>query len=82
MKYEIWLTYPNISIGVELKKDEYHCSEFEPIQGKKQNLKICTSIVELKFYLLSFPQAPKKEILGLIDRLESSSKETIDLPRI
>jgi hypothetical protein len=73
MKYKSWLTYPNLSIGVLLKKDEFHCSEFEPNQEKKQKLKICSTIVELKFYLLSFPMPPKKEILILIEQLESEN---------
>tara|TARA_B100000809_G_C14992260_1_gene478455 strand:+ start:585 stop:803 length:219 start_codon:yes stop_codon:yes gene_type:complete len=70
MKYETWLTYPNMSLAVELKNNEYHCCEFGVNQTKKLNIKICTSILELKFYLLSIPNPPKKQISVLIKKLE------------
>jgi hypothetical protein len=71
MKYESWLTYPEMSIGVQLKKGEFHCSEFGTDQKKKQSLKICDSILELKSYLLSLPNPPKKEISELISKLKA-----------
>lgn len=74
MKYETWLTYPDRSIGVHLKKDEYHCCEFGNNQETKQHLKVCTSLLELKFYLLSLPKPPKKEISALITKLEAGNK--------
>ena len=70
MKYETWLTYPDMSLAIEFKKNAYHCSEFGINQVKKKGCKICDSIVELKFYLLSIPKPPKKEILDLISKLE------------
>lgn len=73
MKYDSWLTYPSLSVGVQIKKGEFHCSQFGSNQEKKQKVKICASTVELKFYLLSLPTPPKKEILDLIDKLEAKT---------
>ena len=70
MKYETWLTYPEMSLAVELKNDEYHCCEFGVNQSKKLNIKVCSSVLELKFYLLSIPNPPKKEISILINKLK------------
>ncbi|WP_027419551.1 hypothetical protein [Crocinitomix catalasitica] len=72
MKYETWLTYTNMSMAVQCIKGEYHCSEFGANQERKLNLKICTSTLELKFFLLSLPKPPKKDILALINRIENN----------
>jgi hypothetical protein len=79
MKYETWLTYADMSIAIQIKKGEYHCSEYGSNAERKDSLKICTSILELKFFLLSLPVPPKKEILALINRLENKrSREIIN----
>ena len=37
MKYESWLTYPDMIMAVEIKKGEYHCSEFGSNQERKKS---------------------------------------------
>ncbi|MFD1553971.1 hypothetical protein DNU06_13800 [Putridiphycobacter roseus] len=76
MKYETWLTYSNMSIAVQIKEGLYHCSQFGSNQEKKKDSKVCSSIVELKFFLLSYPNAPKKDILAFISKLEAKKSVT------
>ncbi|MFT5822251.1 MAG: hypothetical protein ACI8ZM_003507 [Crocinitomix sp.] len=72
MKYDTWLTYKDMSMAIQFKKNEYHCSEFGLNQERKLSPKICTSTLELKFFLMSFPAPPKSEIMALINRLEKN----------
>ena len=69
MKYQSWLNYPDMSIAVQKTHSEYRCIEYEPSGKKRQNYKSCSSILELKFYLLSLPSPPKKQVLELINAL-------------
>ncbi len=71
MKYDTWLNYSNMSIAVQIKEGLYHCSQFGLNQEKKKYFKICSSILELKFFLLSYPSSPKKDILTFINNLEA-----------
>lgn len=61
-----------MSMAIQIKKNEYHCSAFGANQARKLSLRVCSSTLELKFFLMSFPKPPKTEILELINRLEKN----------
>ncbi len=74
MRYESWLTYPEMSVAVQKIDGSYRCMEYDLNGKSRRNSKLCESVVELKFYLLSLPMPPKKEILELIKRLTPKTK--------
>lgn len=77
MRYEAWLQYPTMTVAVQLVNGQYNCIEFGAEQALRKSLKICDSILELKFFLLSLPNSPKKEIVALVNKLnESRAKQT------
>jgi hypothetical protein len=69
MKFEAWLKYPEMTIGVHKMNDVFRCHNFQGEQLSRNSFRDCHSILELKFYLLAIPSAPKKEILLLISNL-------------
>jgi hypothetical protein len=69
MKFEAWLKFPEMIIGVHKVNEVFRCYFFHGEQLSRNNFRDCHSILELKFYLLSIPSAPKKEILLLISDL-------------
>lgn len=75
MRYESWLNYPEMSIAIQKVDKEYRCTEYDTYGNSLRNTKTCSGTLELKFYLLSLPSPPKKQILGLITTL-SEAEET------
>ena len=71
MKYEAWLKYPVMIISIQDMGDKFRCNEYAIDNTVRRSFKYCESVVELKFFLLSFPNAPKKEIIPLIASLET-----------
>jgi hypothetical protein len=75
MKYESWLPYPKMTIAIHKMGDKYQCIEFPVNMTMRKSTKICESIMELKFFLLSIPNAPKKEVALLINSLYRKYKQ-------
>ena len=69
MRYKAWLNYPQFSIAVEETNGLYRCIEFESKNMTRRSSKDCADSRELKFFLLSLPNPPKKEIAQFIDQL-------------
>ena len=70
MKYEAWLKYSDRTISIQDLNGKYRCNEYGPEETERRSFKDCESNLELKFYLLSFPNAPKKEIITLLRKLQ------------
>ena len=71
MKFEAWFKFPDMTIGVHESKGIFRCHHFHGELLSRKNSNDCHSILELKYYLLSIPNAPKKEIMLLIRRLDT-----------
>lgn len=78
MKYEAWLNYGDRTISIENLNGKYRCSEFGPEETVKRSFKDCDSNLELKFFLLSFANAPKKEIIQLLKDLQKKKLKALD----
>ncbi|MFT4601350.1 MAG: hypothetical protein ACI857_001530 [Arenicella sp.] len=71
MKYEAWLKYSEMTIAIQDFGDKFRCNIYGENDTTRKSFKDCNDPLELKFYLLSFPSAPKKEIDVLITKLEA-----------
>ena len=71
MKFEAWFKFPHTTIGVHKIKGTFRCHHFQGEILSRNNSNDCHSILELKYYLLSIPNAPKKEIILLIKKLDN-----------
>lgn len=79
MRYKAWLNYSQFSIAVEETNGLYRCIEFESKNMTRKGVKDCTDVLDLKFYLLSLPNPPKKEISSLIFSLSNSKIGTREI---
>ena len=77
MKYEAWFQYPEMIISIQDLGDKYRCSEFGLNETSRRSFKDCDSNMELKFFLLSIPNAPKKEIITLIAKLQNKKSKAL-----
>ncbi|MBD3639221.1 MAG: hypothetical protein HUJ25_17830 [Crocinitomicaceae bacterium] len=75
MKLKGWLNYPDMTISVHETGGKYRCSKYIGKASNRLNFKDCYCRLDLKYYLLSLANAPKKEITAMIGRLEQESTE-------
>ncbi|MEX1003579.1 MAG: hypothetical protein WDZ35_15780 [Crocinitomicaceae bacterium] len=69
MKFDAWLNYPSITIAVERVDEGYRCVKFVEESIVRGGAVFCEDERELKHFLLSIPNPPKKEISELIASL-------------
>lgn len=75
MKYQAWIKYPEKTISIHDFDGKYRCNEYALEATTRRSFTDCDTSLELKFFLLSFPNAPKKEILNLIVNLQKKAAE-------
>ena len=71
MKYEGWLKYPESTVTVQRVEGSYRCVEIDLKEQSGKRINDCSTTLELKFFLLSIPGSPRKEIMELIVLLNS-----------
>lgn len=70
MKFKAWLVYPDMTISVQRFDGRYRCIRYKERATQRIDTRDCMNGPELKYYLLSFSNAPKREIKNLIDELD------------